>query len=705
MAHYSELLARAAAAHGIEPGYVDIWGQHHSTTDDVNRAILDALGFPTGSAEEIERAMDQRALDEWSRPTEATLVVRVDADSIRLRIPAERSGASIKLEIGWEGGEIEHHWFWLPELATLETAMAGGREFLAKRVPLPQPLRLGYHDVKFYWMKEPELEVFGSARFIVCPKRVYELKRRAGGVSISLYGLRSNRNWGCGDFTDLRSAIDALAEAGTAFLALNPLHALANRQPYNTSPYLPQCSFYRNFIYLDVEKVADSNLEITGALAERIQALRASEFVEYEQIAELKNAALRVLFLSFLEEGGSGDFDRYVESEGEMLHDFAVYCALYETIHCENPEIWVWTDWPLQYRAPRSPGVQAFAQEHANDVLFYKFVQWHIDRQLTEAQAYARKKGMRIGLYHDLALATDRYGADLWGHRPYYVARCRVGSPPDDFSPSGQDWAFPPPNRQTHRQNGYELFAQSIRKNARHGGALRIDHVMRFFHLYWIPDGMAASGGAYVQDFADDLLGILALESVRGEFLVIGEDLGTVTNEVRQALAESGILSYRVLWFEKHLDGSFRRPEEYPAQAAASTTTHDLPTLAGFASGRDIEARKAAGLIDDESYHAQLRDRENEIRRIQQVLRESGFENDPIGFLFSAPCELAILNQEDLTGETEQQNLPGSTWQYPNWQRKMKVAVEDFGPLADRLEETLARSGRKCCVSEPRRTK
>lgn len=199
MDHYGELLARAAAAHGIEPSYVDIWGQHHSTTDEVHRAILDALGFPTGSVEEIERALDQRDLDEWSRPTDATLVVRMDADSIRLRIPAERSGASIKLEIIWEGGEVEHHWFWLPELTTIETATSGGRDFLAKRLPLPQPLRLGYHGVKFYWMKGPELEVFGSARFIVCPKRVYELKGRAGGVSLSLYGLRSNRNWGCGD--------------------------------------------------------------------------------------------------------------------------------------------------------------------------------------------------------------------------------------------------------------------------------------------------------------------------------------------------------------------------------------------------------------------------------------------------------------------------------------------------------------------------
>jgi 4-alpha-glucanotransferase len=301
---------------------------------------------------------------------------------------------------------------------------------------------------------------------------------------------------------------------------------------------------------------------------------------------------------------------------------------------------------------------------------------------------------MRIGLYHDLALATDRFGADLWLNRPFFVVGCRVGAPPDDFSPNGQDWAFPPPDRVVHRETGYQLFAQSIRNNARHGGALRIDHVMRFFRLYWIADGMPAADGAYVRDYAEELLGILALESVRNQFVVVGEDLGTVTGEVRHALAEAGLLGYRVLWFEKHLDGSFCRPEEYPAQAAASTSTHDLPTLAGFASGRDIESRRAAGLIDDGAYREQLAARQEENYRLSAVLRDSGFPDDPIGFLLSTPCKLAVINQEDLTGETEQQNLPGSTWQYPNWRRKMKVAVEDLGPFAGRFAAALASSGR-----------
>ncbi len=690
-------------AFGIEPEYTDAWGNSHSTSPEVARAILRSLGI-----EDVEHTLSSRAAEEWSRALDPTMVVSEDADSMRLRIPADRSGASVKIEIEWEGGEIEHHWFWLPELRQLDRAVVDGREFVAKRVPLP-PLRLGYHRIRALWMKEPELERFAEARLIVCPRETLQPEGRIAGVAVSLYGLRSRRNWGCGDFTDLHALIGALAPSGVDFVALNPLHAIPNRQPYNTSPYLPQCSLYRNFIYLDVERVGEGlfadSIEIVDlmmdleeldadALAREAETLRASEFVEYERVASLKSRVLRVLFRRFLEAGGSPDLDRYVESEGAALHDFAVYCALDEAMHRSNPEVWLWRDWPTEYHDPRSPAVAQFAAEHSQDVLYFKFLQWQIDRQLAEVQAYAIEQGMRIGLYHDLALATDRWGADLWANRPFYAAGCRVGAPPDVFSPNGQDWAFPPPDREAHSADGYQLFAKLIRKTARHGGALRIDHVMRFFRLWWIPDGMTATDGAYVRDHAADLLGILRLESHRGGFIVIGEDLGTVTDEVRTALTESGVLSYRLLWFEQHLDGSFKMPDEYPAEAAAATSTHDLPTLAGFFESRDIEARRAAGLIDDLAFRKQMASRQQEIVLLKQALVASGFENDAVGFLLSTPCRVAIVNQEDLTGETEQQNLPGSTWQHPNWCRKMKIAVEDLVPVAGWLKRHLDAAGR-----------
>ncbi len=685
-------LTRAVELFGIELAYTDTWGKPHYAPEDAVRRILDALGVPLESPEATERFLDQHVAQQWAHPFDATLVVLEDTAAIPLRIPAGHAGASVKLEIEWENGELQHHWFWLPELQTLEDRFVDGVRYLRKSLPLPGGLRLGYHNIKMFWMKEPELEVFGRSRLIVCPHKARTFEGRAAGVAVSLYGLRSHRNWGCGDFTDLATAAQIFGHAGAAFIALNPLHAIANRQPYNTSPYLPQSSTFRNFLYLDVERVP--GFAHDQAEAEEASWLRQTEFVEYERVAALKLRSLAQSFARFLDAGADPAFESYRHNEGEELHQYAIYCALDEEMHRRDPNVWLWTQWPPQYQDPESPGVSQFALNFSTRVLFFKFVQWQVDVQLAEAQAAAKASGMKIGLYHDLALATDRFGEDLWSNRRFYIAHSRVGAPPDELGPAGQDWAFPPPNKEVHRASGYERFTRSIRKNASHGGALRIDHVMRFFRLFWIPEGLTAREGVYVRDYVEDLLSIVALESVRQGFYVIGEDLGTVAPEVRERLASAGILGYRLLWFERNLDGTFRGPHEYPARAAVSTSTHDLATLAGFFSARDIEARLVAGLVDQAGYQDQLASRRAEIEKLNQALAGAGFEGDGLGFILATPSTFAIVNQEDLTGEEYQQNLPASTWQYPNWRRKMKIAVEDFGPLADTLREKIARSGR-----------
>ncbi len=657
---------------GIEPEYTDTWGRRHTPSEETRRLILAALG--PGAA---DKPPDQSLLD-------GTFVVRDDAEWIPLRVPEERAGFSVKFEMHWEDGDIEHYSHCLPELKRAEDGRA--------QLPLPRNLRLGYHRIRVCWMAQPKLEVLGEAHLIVCPKRARAFSGRTAGVALSLYGLRSARDWGCGDLTDLCSAIDVFARAGAHFVALNPLHAIANRQPYNTSPYLPQSSLFRNFIYIDVEKTPGYS---RAEWSDREAAdLRESEWVEYEPVARLKLAVLSSAFDRFLEYGGSTEFDAYAQMGGQALDDFAVYCALDEEMHRRDAKVWLWTEWPEEYRDPGSDAVKELAREHRARVLFFKFLQWLLDRQIAQAHAHAKARGMKIGLYHDLALATDRFGADLWAHRAFYVSGCHVGAPPDDFAPNGQDWGFPPPNREAHRADGYRLFAHTIRNSARHGGALRIDHVMRFFRLYWIPDGKSAAEGAYVRDYAEDLLGVLALESQRNGFIVVGEDLGTVTGEVRWRLAEAGILGYRLLWFERNGDGSFRAPGEYAQQAAVSTTTHDLATLAGFFTGQDIEARRAAGLIGDEAYAAQWEARRREVDNLNRALEGAGFASDPLAFVLATPCSLAVINQEDLTGEVDQQNLPASTWQYPNWRRKMRFTVEELGPLEENLRSRIERSGR-----------
>ncbi len=656
-----EALERAAERRGVELEYTDTWGKTHRASNETLQAVLKALvPEPEGIA------------------FPPTLVVYQDEPYLPLAIPSAQAMGTIKIEFEWENGELEHHWFWMPELPE-------------QRAPMP-PLRLGYHRLRVWAVAPPGLNLLYEARFIVCPRKAHTIDHRVAGVALTLYGLRSSRKWGIGDTTDLREIVTKLAAAGAAFVALNPLHALPNRQPYNISPYLPECSLYRNFLYLDVERVP--GFDKSDVDCHEVQELRATEFVEYERVAALKSRVLRAAFDRFKASANKAELDAFAADEGVYLDDYATYRALWAHIHSEQPDVWLWKDWPEPYRDPRSEAVQDFAREHADDVLFYKFLQWQLDRQLAEVQDHAKACGMKIGLYHDLALATDQFGADLWANRPFFAKGARVGAPPDELAPSGQDWGFPPPARDVHRANGYELFTQSIRKNARHGGALRIDHVMRFFRLFWIPEALTAADGIYVRDYSEDLLRILALESARSGFIVIGEDLGTVPPGTRERLGDAWILGYRVLWFEKEWNGRLRAPQEYPSYAAVSTTTHDLPTLAGFFSGRDIEARKAAGLVNDDDYRKQWESRKADIASAERAFAEAGFPHDALGFVLSTPCTVAIINQEDLTGETEQQNLPATTWEHPNWRRKMRVAVEELDSFAAELRKQIERSGR-----------
>jgi 4-alpha-glucanotransferase len=708
---FEKLLDRAAALSGIDPGFWDIWGRYHETTGAVKQAILRAKGFDVSSAAALERDLAERARRRWERLLPPVFVVSESAEhEITLCAPAELTGERACITVHREDGQSSAFEVGLQDLRQTGSIELDGHTWISRSAPLGVRLPLGYHTVSVRLDNRQ-----ASAHYIVTPDRAYTPPHlgqggRAAGIAISLYGVRSARNWGCGDFTDLLDIIDwAGTELHVGFVGLNPLHAIHNRRPFNTSPYLPNCIYYQNFLYLDVEAVEDfarcrraREARQCAAMVDEIEALRASPYVEYERVAALKLRILKLLFVQFLHEwrrrsARAAEFDAYCAREGPLLEEFATYCALDEHLHRRDPNLWTWPEWPVPFRNPRSQETLAFRRKHWRSVMFYEYLQWQIDLQLRRAQQRARDRRLAVGLYHDLALATDRFGSDLWAHRPYFVEGCRVGSPPDDFSPQGQDWGFPPPDSERYREDGYSLFAESIRKNCRHGGALRIDHVMRLFRLYWIPDECDATEGAYVRETSDDFVRILALESVRNRVAIVGEDLGTVEPEVRKTLARFGILSYRLFYFEKDERGRFRRHDEYPVQALVSSTTHDLPTLAGFWIGADIEARRAAGAIDEDAYRSQLAFRAQEKQKMLDVLFEHALmpahlprdaraypeltgelHNATVGFLALAPSQLLAINQEDLTKETAQQNLPGTTWQYPNWGRKMRFTVEQL---------------------------
>ena len=711
---YEEALRRAAELWGVEREYWDIWGKRHEATADGMAAVLASVGVPSKTVEELDAAVEQRLWDSWSRPVPTTAVLSAANPTISLRLPAAQADTALTATFRFEDGSTETFGLDPASADTTAAATLRDQEFVEKAVRLPVENRLGYHELAL----EGEWLSPATCRLILCPDRAYfpdalAGNGRAGGLAVSLYGLRSSRNWGCGDFTDLKNLAGWVAEhLDASFIGLNPLHAIPNRQPYNTSPYLPACSFYKNFIYLDITAVAEftatpcaARIAAKPKVKALIESLRLSNNVEYEQVARLKLRFLKLLFRTFLKGWRSGSprakaLGEYIAAEGQLLEDWAVYCTLDESIHKTNPSVWLWTDWPTEFQNPRSAATREFAKRNWRSVMFYKYIQWLIDQQLAEAQFDAKCRGLAIGLYHDLALATDRFGADLWAHRPFYVEGCRVGAPPDDFAPNGQDWSFPPPNSDAHFDDGYRLFAESIRKNLRHGGALRIDHVMRFFHLFWIPDALGdARRGIYVRDRHEDLIRILALESVRNQVLVVGEDLGTVGDKIRATLQQFGILSYRLFYFEKWGDGRMRLPHEYPKQAIVSASTHDLPTLAGFWENRDIEARREVGVFRNEAdYQRQLTQRATDKQRMLDVLFTLGLmgkhlsrsaadypeltgdlHNAVVGFLATTPSTLMVLNEEDLMKQCDQQNLPGTTAEYPNWQHKTRFLIEELG--------------------------
>ena len=708
---FEELLNHAAVLCGIEPEYWDIFGHHHVTTSEAKQAILRAMGWNADTAEDLRRSLADRELREWQRlAPPAVVAMESEPVELPLGLPAERLGVDIAIEVRPEHGARESFSFPGHELEQVDSKVIDGRQWLRLRARPPVRLPAGYHEIS---VRCGDSETV--TRYVSAPERAYahpslQHGGRAAGIAIALYGVRSQRNWGCGDFRDLAAVIDwAADDLRAAFVGLNPLHAIHNRRPFNTSPYLPNCTFYQNFLYLDIEGIdeygrsaAAQRLRKSEAIDREIAELRAAEFVEYERVAALKIRFLSLLYAQFLRECRQDperrrEFDEFRRREGELLRLFALYCALDCHLHRADPDVWLWTQWPAPFQDPRSPETQAFAREHARQVKFFEWIQWQIDLQLDAAQRYARERNLSIGLYHDLALATDRFGSDLWAHRPFFVDGCRVGAPPDDFAPQGQDWGFPPPNGERHREDGYRLFAESIRRNCRHGGALRIDHVMRLFRLYWIPEGSDATQGAYVQESAADFVRVLALESVRNQVIIVGEDLGTVEPEIRETLARAGMLSYRLFYFEKDKQGEFHAAKEYPPQALVSSSTHDLPTLAGFWTGADIEARRRAGLADDnacrEQWDMRVRDKQKMLDRLfaEGLLRPDlprdasaypewtgELHHATIGFLARTPAQLLAINQEDLTKETAQQNLPGATWQYPNWGRKMRFTVEEL---------------------------
>ncbi|MFT5312540.1 MAG: 4-alpha-glucanotransferase [Paraglaciecola sp.] len=528
-------------------------------------------------------------------------------------------------------------------------------------------------------------------------------------MSVQLYCLRSENNWGVGDFSDLAYLLENAASQGADFVGLNPIHALYPANPEACSPYGPSSRRWLNFIYIDVTAVDGyqspgvQQWVSTPDFSQRLQALREVEYVDYPAVIHLKLQALDGVFnyqyTEYLSKNTllGKDFKAFILDGGESLHTLAVYDALQENLAAAGKPSWGWPVFPDDYANYHSPAVAKFEKANAKRVKFFLWLQWQAALQLEKVNQLAHQHNMTIGLYRDLAVGVSEGSAEIWGNKDLYCINASVGAPPDVLGPLGQNWGLPPmdPEKLYHQQ--YQPIIDLFDANMRATGALRIDHVMALLRLWWVAKGDTAKEGGYVYYPVDDLLGILALESHRHQSLVIGEDLGTVPDEIRLKLADNGVYSYRVFFFEQAQDGGFFSPAHYPVQSMSTLTTHDMPTLSGYWHCYDLELGKELGLYPIDDILSDLyQDRHDNKQAILNTLHGHHSIPDSIGrevndvamnkglnfamqrHMASGSSALLSLQLEDWLEMDKPVNIPGTSKEYPNWQRKLTQNLQQI---------------------------
>jgi 4-alpha-glucanotransferase len=526
------------------------------------------------------------------------------------------------------------------------------------------------------------------------PHEAYQGDGRRGWLlAVQLYAVRSRRNWGHGDFTDLGLLMQLVADLGGAGIGLNPLHALFHDRA-DGSPYSPSSRLFLNPLYIDVEAIEEFDIANAAGLAADVQRLRAAPLVDYPAVARLKSVALQAAHRAFIAKATHArrrDLEDYRRERGAMLGRFAAF----ETLRAHHPS--PWRQWPEQWRRASEETVRQLRDRHPEEMAFHEFVQWIAERQLQKCRDIARRQGLSIGLYLDTAVGVDAGGADAWIDQGAFLNGLSIGAPPDQFNPAGQDWGITAYNPHRLVAGNFEPFRQMLRAAMRHAGAIRIDHVLGLMRLFVVPRELPADQGVYLRMPFEALLAVLVEESHRWRCVIIGEDLGTVPDGFRATLSAWGVWSYLVMMFERRWDGSFRPSADYPERAIATLNTHDLPTFEGWMSGHDLATKRAIdvdpGETDDERSNA--RNALIDAVGATDGRREIGFE-DVVAFLAATPTRLVCLAVEDILGLKDQVNVPGTVHQHPNWRRRWPIPLEDLAgdQRLHRVAEILAEAGR-----------
>ncbi len=709
-----------AELYGILPGYWDIFGTWHAITLEAKKAILAAMKLKVGTTEDMEREIHEKRAKTWKSLLEPVYVISEHEQplSLPLFIPAEEGAEgriSVSCTMEDEQGISHNTLVSGDSLHVSEERIIDGQRYIKVILTDEDRREPGYYTltvtVRNHIPGAGKLQKNSSV--IIAPDTCYlpedNGERGLWGLAVNLYALRSVRNWGVGDFGDLKGVVESVAGLSGSFIGVNPLHAIPNTNPYGLSPYSPISRLFRNLIYLDIEAIADVADSAAARRAMRSKSLktalhdlRDAPYLDYERVAAIKTKILGYAFDHFLvehygkETARGRDFSKYLENEGEALESFSLYCALRDYF-VQSEQVYSWQAWPEAYRDPSGEAVKRYREGHKKEVMFHCYIQWLIDRQLSEVQDLCCSSGMRVGLYHDLAIGAIGGGSDIWLYQDI-AGGADVGAPPDDFNPNGQNWGFPALIPEMQKESGYELFIQTLRKNMRHGGALRIDHALGLFRLFWVPSEMSPKQGGYVLQPSIDFLRIIALESQRNKTIVIAEDLGTIDEQFRNMLQQFRMLSYRLFYFERNYpDVSYKLPEHYAPMALCAVTTHDLPTLYGYWDGIDIEVKSRLGIYPDDRAEQQDRMARNRDRGLilaalkTENLLPGGIPDDPAlvprmtpqlcsaiyGYLARTPCRMILVSLDDVIGTMDQQNLPGTVDQHPNWVQKTPLTVEE----------------------------
>ena len=696
---------------GIQGDYYDIWGNHHVAPPHVKLALLRAMGVALTAEDQAAAVLERLQAQEW-RDVTPSVKVAFEGDPVihlSLCLATAPSLESSEWQIELEDGGRENGRF--SSLKAGETRAVDGTTCTRYDAEIPAALPLGYHRLRL--QLAPRIAT-PDIRMIVCPRRCWQPPALAGdgrswGLNVQLYALRSARNWGIGDFTDLRQLVTIAAELGAAMVGINPLHALFPDQPEQASPYSPSNRAALNVLYLDVEAIDDFAESVaaqarvrSAAFQSILQQLRASELVDYPGVARAKFEILETLYRHFREQhlahntARARSFRIFQEQASEALRTHAVFEALQAHFHARDPSVAGWRQWPDAFRDPVSPAVAAFREQQRERIEYFEYLQWQAEQQLGAVNARCRDLRMPVGLYGDLAVGANGGGAETWVHADLYAAAAHIGAPPDEFNPKGQDWGLLPPIPARLVAAGHAPFAAMLRAAMRHLGALRIDHVMGLMRLFWVPLGADAREGAYVTYPLGDLMGILALESRRQRCLIVGEDLGTVPDAVRAAMHAFDILSYRLFYFERGHGDEFIPPEHFPAKALVAVATHDLPTLRGYWTAVDLAIRDRLGLYPNDDMRArQHAARPLDRERLLRALERSGLLTEEIrahgavaqsappalahalyAYLARSPAKILSVQPEDIFEQAHQFNVPNTVDQYPNWRHKIALELE-----------------------------